>query len=413
MTFNQIQGKRLAAGIMCLAFCIAMSRLAPAQTPSKTPAAATKKIRIVHIVVPFARPVPLSRIVTYPADEGIAGAQLGINDNHSTGRFTNQAFELTVDRLASGQDPTAAIQKRYAEGYQFFIVDAPAAALLKMADALKGKDAVLFNVRATDVSLRQEDCRANVLHITPDRVMLADALAQYLVWKKWSRWFLLSGVNAGDKAYAEAIKRSAKLFGAKVVEERVYDTPPGARRTDSGTTIIQKQMPVFTQGAPAHDVVIVADESETFGEYALYRTWDARPVAGTSGLMATSWHPAYEQWGATQLQDRFERLAKRLMLPVDYHAWLAVRAVGEGATRTGSVDFKAINDFIRKAEFNLPAFKGERVNFRPWNGQLRQPIIVADSAMPISVSPQPGFLHNVTAVDTLGIDQLECKCKFK
>jgi ABC transporter substrate binding protein (PQQ-dependent alcohol dehydrogenase system) len=391
----------------------AVSWHAPAQTPAKAPAASVKKIRIAHLVVPFARPVPLSRIVTYPADEGIAGAQLGINDNHSTGRFTNQAFELTVDRLTSGQDPAAAIQKRYAEGCQFFIVDAPAPALLKMADALKGKDAVLFNVRATEVSLRQEDCRANVLHIPPDRAMLADALAQYLVWKKWSRWLLLSGVNPGDKAYAEAIKRSAGLFGAKVVEERIYDTPPGARRTDSGTTVIQKQMPIFTQGAPTHDVVIVSDESEVFGEYVPYRVWDARPVAGTSGLIATSWHPAYAQWGATQLQDRFERLAKRLMLPVDYHAWLAVRAVGEGATRTGSADFKTINDFIRKQEFNLAAFKGERVNFRPWNGQLRQPVILADRALPVSISPQPGFLHQVTAVDTLGIDQLECKCRFK
>ncbi len=85
-------------------------------------------------------------------------------------------------------------------------------------------------------------------------------------------------------------------------------------------------MPVFTQGAPSYDVVVVADEKEVFGPYLPYRTWDPRPVAGTAGLKAMSWHPAHEQWGATQMQNRFQRFAKRFMLPLDYQAWVAVRA---------------------------------------------------------------------------------------
>ena len=407
------QSVRFIGGVLTVALCLGGCWTVFAQTPPRTAAAAAKKIRIAHILVPEERPLPLSRIAVPPTDEGAAGSRLGINDNESTGRFTNQAYELVVDRLAPGQDPAAAIQKRFAEGIAFFVVDAPAASLVKMADALAGKNAVLFNVRATDVSLRQENCRRNVLHIAPDRAMLADALAQYLVWKKWTRWLLLSGVNPHDKAYAAAITRAARLFGGKIVAEKIYDTPPGARRTDSGTTVVQRQMPIFTQGAPDHDVTIVADESEVFGDYVPYRTWDARPVVGTSGLLATSWHPAYEQWGATQLQNRFERLATRFMLPVDYQSWLAVRAVGEGATRTGSIDFKTINDFIRKPEFNLPAFKGEKVNFRSWNGQLRQPIVLADAAGPVSLSPQPGFLHKFAVVDTLGIDQPESTCRFR
>ena len=211
--------------------------------------------------------------------------------------------------------------------------------LLRLSDSVKGKDVLLFNVRAEDEELRQEECRANVLHTAPDRYMLADALAQYLVWKKWQRWLVVKGVFPEDLAYLDAIRRAAKRFGGTIVEEREYKETPGARRSDTGEQQIQQQMPIFTQGAPAYDVVIVADEKEVFGPYLPFRTWDPRPVAGTTGLVAMSWHPAHEQWGATQMQNRFQRFAKRFMWPVDYQAWIAVRAIGEGATRARSGEF--------------------------------------------------------------------------
>ena len=359
------------------------------------------------------RGIPLSRLNVEPKDIGIAGGEIALKDNNTTGRFTKQSFSLEVEHVAIGGDAVAALGKLVASGHRFVLVDAPADTLLKLSDSVKGKDVLLFNVRATDVSLRQEDCRANVLHTAPDRAMLADALAQYLVWKKWPRWFVVKGVFPEDLAYLDAMHRAAKRFGGTVVEEREYAETPGARRSDSGQLQVQRQMPVFTQGAPDYDVVIVADEREVFGPYLPYRTWDPRPVAGTSGLQAMSWHPAHEQWGATQMQNRFQRFAKRFMLPLDYQAWVAVRAVGEGASRAGSGDFAAINAYLRGDQFDLAGFKGQKVTFRSWDGQLRQPIIVAGPDMPVSISPQEGFLHERTAVDTLGIDQPESKCKFQ
>ena len=159
-------------------------------------------------------------------------------------------------------------------------------------------------------------------------------------------------------------------------------------------------------------MVVVADEREVFGPYLPYRTWDARPVAGTAGLMAMSWHPAHEQWGATQMQNRFQRLAKRFMWPVDYQAWIAVRTIGEGATRAHSGAFAPVNAHIRSKDFSLAAFKGQKVTFRPWDGQLRQPILIAGADLPVSTSPQQGFLHEHAQVDTLGIDAPESKCKL-
>jgi ABC transporter substrate binding protein (PQQ-dependent alcohol dehydrogenase system) len=272
---------------------------------------------------------------------------------------------------------------------------------------------LLFNVSAPDVRLRQQDCRANVLHTAPDLAMLADALAQYLIWKKWSRWLVAKGTFPEDRAYLDAVRRSAKRFGATIVEEREYKKAPGARRSDTGQQLIQLQMPVFTQGAPSYDVLIVADRREIFGPYLPFRTWDPRPVAGTAGLRAMSWHPAHEQWGATQMQNRFQRFAHRFMLPLDHQAWIAVRAIGEAASRTNSGDYAPLDAYIRGDAFDLAAFKGQKVTFRKWDGQLRQPIIVAGPELPVSTSPQKGFLHKHEEVDTLGIDAPESKCRFQ
>jgi ABC transporter substrate binding protein (PQQ-dependent alcohol dehydrogenase system) len=359
------------------------------------------------------RPLPLSRLNIEPEDLGVAGAEIALKDNNTTGRFTKQQFTLEVEKVPIGGDAVAALQKLADSGHHFVLVDAPADTLLRLSDSVKGKDVLLFNVRAEDVNLRQEECRANVLHTAPDLDMLADALAQYLVWKKWQRWFVVKGVFPEDLAYLDAVHRAAKRFGGTIVEEREYKGGAEARRTDSGQQQIQQQMPVFTQGAPDYDVLVVADEREVFGPYLPYRTWDPRPVAGTAGLKAMSWHPAHEQWGATQMQNRFQRFANRFMLPVDYQAWVAVRAIGEGVTRTGSATLGPVNAYIRGDQFDLAAFKGQKVTFRKWDGQLRQPIIIAGPDLPVSMSPQPGFLHEHAEVDTLGIDEPESKCKLQ
>jgi len=196
-------------------------------------------------------------------------------------------------------------------------------------------------------------------------------------------------------------------------QEKVFEDPGGARRTDSGVVQIQRQLPVFTQGAPAYDVLVAADESEIFASYLPYRTWDARPVAGSAGLVATSWDGAHDQWGAVQLQDRFMKRFSRRMTARDMQAWTAVRMIGEGSARTRSADPKTMLDFLRGPDFALAAFKGQRLTLRDWNLQLRQPILLSDGRTIVSVSPQEGFLHQVSELDTLGIDRPESKCKLK
>ena len=112
------------------------------------------------------------------------------------------------------------------------------------------------------------------------------------------------------------------------------------------------------------------------------------------------------------MQARFMKLFARRMTARDMQAWTAVRMIGEAAARTRSTDPKTVLDFLKGPDFALAAFKGQRLTLRDWNLQLRQPVLLSDGRMIVSVSPQEGFLHQFSELDTLGIDRPETKCRL-
>ena len=374
--------------------------------------ASPQEIKVGYLHEPLSR-IKISLIDIPAANDGLAGAQLGMDDNNTTGRFLNQHYTLIEKEVGENDDPVAAMNALAEQGASFIVTSLDADRLLKTADAAKTRDVTLINAFAIDERLREQDCRANVIHVAPTRSMLADALAQYLIWKKWPKWLLMTGSHENDGLFADALRHAATRFGGKIVEERTFKDTGGARRTDSGVTEIQKQMPTVTQGAPAYDVLVAADESEVFAGYLPYRTWDPRPVAGSAGLVPTTWDAAFDQWGAVQLQNRFTKEFQRSMTAHDMQAWTAVRMVGEAAARTNSADPGKMLAYMKGPEFSVAAFKGQKLTLRDWNLQLRQPILLFDGRNTVSVSPQEGFLHQVSTLDTLGLDRPETKCSLK
>ena len=306
-----------------------------------------KEVRIAYVHTQERGRITLSVLDQAPPDLGLAGVKVGINDNTTTGRFLKQSFLLEDVPLKPGEDPVPVVERLAASGTHFMVADLPAADLLKLADAARGKEMLVFNSGALEDSLREQDCRANVIHTAPTYTMLADGLGQYLVWKQWRNWFLVTGSHPADKLWGDALRRSAERFGAKIVAEKEFTDTGGARQTDTGNAQVQRQMPVFTQDVPDYDVLVAADRSEVFGTYLPYRTWLPRPVVGSAGLMPSSWHPAFEGWGAAQIQNRFEKAAHRRMLSEDMQGWTAVRMIGEATSRTNSGDPKAVFDFIK------------------------------------------------------------------
>ena len=170
------------------------------------------------------------------------------------------------------------------------------------------------------------------------------------------------------------------------------------------------EIPLFTQDLPNHDILIVADETDDFARYLPYNTWLPRPIAGSEGLTPVTWSSAVESWGAAQLQSRFKDSAGRPMRPADYAAWVAIRTLGEAVTRSNSADATKLRAYILSDAFELAGFKGRKLTFRDWNGQMRQTIHLVHPRAVVANAPLPGFLHQHTELDTLGLDAPESAC---
>ncbi|WP_236645283.1 ABC transporter substrate-binding protein [Aidingimonas lacisalsi] len=355
---------------------------------------------------------PLSVIEPIPEQEGLEGARLAISDNNATGQFIGQEFELVESVVARDGDVAKGLEALTDKGAEWIVSGLPREALATVLDSEALGDRIVFNAMAPDDELRGDACRSNLFHTTPSRRMLGDALAQYLGYKEWNDWALVYGNTEQDDALAQAFRDSAVRFGHDIVDEKMWPHEPMARRAEGGFHAIQREVPAFLQDIETHDVLVVADETDYFGEYLPYQTDLPRPVVGTQGLAVTAWHRAHESWGAVQLQRRFEEQAERWMTPRDFAAWLAVRSLGESAARIQSTKRDAVLDYMLSEEFELAGYLGYPVSYRTWNHQLRQPILVTGPRMVASVSPQEGYLHPRTMLDSLGADEGETQCDF-
>lgn len=397
-------------GLLALALLTSVSNSSAASAAGP---AAPRIFPIVYLNEAYPQPgIMPSLLETQPADEGLAGAQEGMSEINTTGRFLGWNFKLYVETLPAGADMAAQARRLFTRGPAIIVADLRADDLLQLADAPGIKGSLILDMRTSDDRLRQQDCRANVFHVLPDQAMRADALAQFLVEKRWSRWFLLQGPTPQDAVYAADVRRSAGRYGARVVAAKSYDYNPGSRRSDTGYQQIQTQMPLATQVGTDYDVLFVADETDLFGDYLPYNTFDARPVVGTQGLIAAAWTPAFQSYSALQMQHRFELFAHRAMTERDYGGWLAVSIVGDAVMRGRTQSPAGIRAYLRSDRFLIAGFKGQGLTFRTWDQQLRQPVLIAQPLMVISISPQTGFLHPGNTTDTLGFDQPETRCRF-
>ena len=371
-----------------------------------------QQIQIVHLNRVIEREPTIYSINPEVIDNGILGSKMGIKDNNTTGKFTNQNFELIEKKITKKESAKQVFEEFRKEKYKFFILNVSKDDFAEIQSSDLIEDSIVINASLKDNNLRNQNCNKNILHTAPSYKMVSDALIQFLKKKNWTKLLLISGVNERDKQFADSIKLSSDRFGLKITNEKIWDMTHDFRRT-ADLEILK-----FTQGEK-YQVLVLADEGNTFGDsgnsfgdYIPYRTWKPTIVVGGEVLKPTSWHFTHEQWGGNQMQSRFLKQSKRLMTNIDFNSWLGVRTFGEAITRTKSLDPKILLEKIMDEEFNLAAYKGKPVSYRNWNGQLRQPILLVTPRALVSVSPQPGFVHPRTELDTLGIDKADSKCKL-
>ncbi len=352
----------------------------------------------------------------HPADMGhmpdfvphrpVAGAERGVNDAQHLGRLMKIRYVLEHRHGAGAGELTAAL-RNLAEQRRanIFLIDAPGPVVAEVAKASAGMDLLLFNVAAGDGALRNEWCQPHLYHTIPSHAMLMDSLVQYLMVRKWPRVLVLKGPDKRDEAVAKAFERAAKRFGAKIADVRSFllTQDPRAREVNRVEQLTSLE---------DYDVVFVADAHGEFGYQIPYRTVLPRPVIGVTGLVPRAWHWSYLRHGAPQVNSRFEKVYDRRMSDADWAAWIAIKVVSEAILRTKSTEVADIAEYLRDQSIRLDGFKGGPHSFRPWNNQMRQKVLLVTRNWVVAVAPLPAFLHAVNALDTLGYDERDSKCRF-
>ncbi|HPG88752.1 MAG TPA: ABC transporter substrate-binding protein, partial [Hyphomicrobium sp.] len=185
--------------------------------------------RIGYLGKQYPQVEPLSLVDKIYDDAGLQGARVGIIEDNMTGRLIGHDYKLVEAIVPESDDIVVKAKELLADGIKLIVADLEPADLIAVSDLPEASDALIFNVQSSDVALRHENCRRNVFHIPPDWAMRADALAQYLIWKKWKRWVLIAGERPKDVAFADALRRAAKRFGGKIIAERTYAYSGGSR----------------------------------------------------------------------------------------------------------------------------------------------------------------------------------------
>ncbi len=335
----------------------------------------------------------------HPGGPAADGVQVALDE----GQFELQAVDadvaLTAQAAGTLEAARAAALAAEKAGAAVLLTDLPADWTLAVVDAVK---LPVINLGNAADRLRQQDCRARLFHILPSERMRADALAQALVARKWSKLLLLVGPSAQDQLRAATVQASIKRYGLQVVATKPFKLSADPRERDLAN-------PLLLTAGSSYDAVWVVDSDGEFARGLPYRTVLPRPVVGDAGLVALAWHSQFERYGAPQVSRRFAKAAKRPMTASDWSAWMAGKALIAIATAAPKGPNAAWAQALAKTP--LDGSKGVSLSFRAWDGQLRQTVLLTDGQGVIAQAPIDGLLHPSNVLDTLGADAAEKLCK--
>ena len=334
----------------------------------------------------------------------LAGAKLGLKDIKPFQRMAKVKFKLMDMRIKNIDSAADEILNHINKNnIKIVLLDFPAPELLNIVNKISNLNIAVINVSSKNNELRSFNCHKNLFHTIPSDRMLTDSLAQYLSDKKWRKVLILTGPLEIDKAKSASFIESAKQFGLKIIDNRSFLLGNDPRARDQNDLD-------FLTGSAKYDAVYISDTHKEFSYKVPFATHIPSAVLGSSGLTPRAWHWSYLRHGAPQVHGRFERMNKRRMTEEDWAAWVGMRAIAEALVRFKNNENFSFQDAFVSEEFKLDGSKGPVLNFRKWNRQLRQPIMLSTDNWVTSIAPLESFVHRENNLDTIGIDSKTSKC---
>jgi ABC transporter substrate binding protein (PQQ-dependent alcohol dehydrogenase system) len=380
-----------------------------AATPAPAKAASTLQVAVVS-VADDERYQPRRVEKRWPGQSTgrlITAARLGLDDAqvelHDAG-LSVRLREVVADNEAA---LAASLQQLQNDKVAYWLLDLPDALMPQALQAAQKAGALAINASSPLDALRAQSCGAvPVLHTYPSQSMLADALAQFLAAKSWKQVLVLQGAKPADALLMQAWQRAGKRYGLKTTETKTFKLSGDPRERDAAN-------PKLLTNERNHEVVAVWDSEGEFSRSLVYATQWPRPVLGSNGLTPLAWHAQWERYGGPQLNRRFVKLAQRPMTGQDWAAWTGIKTLVTAWVAEPKGTPLSLAARLRSGQVQVDGFKGLPLSYRAWDGQLRQPVLLAHADGVVQTAPMEGVLHPTDNLDTLGVDEKESPCKAR
>ena len=337
----------------------------------------------------------------HPGGSPSEGVALALDEAEFELKAAKVDARLDIVSVAGPEEARAAALRADKAGTKILLSNLPAEWMTTVADAVK---LPVINLSASADRLRERDCRLNVFHVLPSERMRADAIAQALINRKWSQVLLLSGTSGRDTERSAVAQAAIQRYGLKLVASKTFKLSSDPRER-------QLANPLLLTGGASYDVVWVVDSDGEFARALPYNTAAARPVVGDAGWVALAWHAQFERFGAPQVSRRFAKSARRAMTDHDWASWMAGKAIAAAAAAQPQANTHQLLQVL--GSINLDGSKGVTLQFRPWDRQLRQPLVLTDGQGVLALLPLEGILHPRNTLDTLGADEPQKLCRTR
>lgn len=361
----------------------------------------------------------------------VQAAQLAVEEANYIAAAFGKVVRLVPEVAISPDDAEKKATKLIRQGQAGAILGGGDDAMTLAIQKVSARERIIYlNTMSRSEALRGTQCHRLTFHVEASLAMYADAIGQWLIRKaKKTRWGFLTPDSKGGAEMERLTKRALRRYkgttiARKVVPARTQDYRAAlSALAKGGPDVIMLNLAgpsLLTALAQIADLDLKVEVAGPGMEAVEF--WQADP-AKLTGVWPALWFHAFRKYSGRELNKRMNKAFGR---PAESHAWasyMATKAVWEGVLKGGRADTASLVSFFEKGR-GVDAHKGVALSFRPWDHQLRQPLLVLRSTVPakdasrwdifklvgeVPLRGTPGE-SRAAILDTLGLSKAESMC---
>ena len=363
----------------------------------------------------------------------VPAAQLAVEEaNYIAGAF-GKVVRLLTEVATSPDDADKKATKLVRQGGAKTLLGGGDDRLSGSLQAASTREGIIYlNTMSRSEAVRGAPCHRLTFHVEASLAMYADAIGQWLVrGAKKTRWGFLTPETEAGAEIERMVERARKRQGGTTVGRQVVSA--GTRDYRAALTTLAKAGPdvlvinldgssLLTALAQVNELGLHIEVAGVVMEASEF--WQAEP-AKLTGVWPALWFHGFDRYSGRELN---KRLAEAVGQPAESLRWAnftAVKVVWEAVLRGGRTDTAGLVSFLEKGR-GMDAHKGQPLTFRPWDHQLRQPLMVLRGKVPAPESPRWDIFELLGEVplrgtpgksqeeilDTLGLSEAESACRL-